>query len=87
MAANKVPGVRAALAHDEVTARLSREHHHSNVLCLGADLISEAHMKKIVEIFLQTPYGDGRHLRRVMKLLEYEQRLLGGGKGAAPQKP
>jgi ribose 5-phosphate isomerase B len=66
--ANKIHGVRAALAHDEVTARRSREHNHCNVLCLGTDLLSEDQIKKIVEIFLSTEYGDGRHARRVAKI-------------------
>jgi ribose 5-phosphate isomerase B len=68
VAANKVRGVRAALAHDEVTARRAREHNHCNVLCLGTDLLSEDQIRQIVEIFLSTPYGDGRHTRRVNKL-------------------
>jgi len=76
IAANKVRGVRAALVHDEVTARRAREHNHCNVLCLGTDLLSEDQIRQIVEIFLSTPYGDGRHARRVqkVKLLEEEER-------------
>jgi len=76
VAANKVRGVRAALAHDEVTARRAREHNHCNVLCLGTDLLSEDQIRQIVEIFLSTPYGDGRHTRRVnkLKLLEEAER-------------
>jgi ribose 5-phosphate isomerase B len=70
--ANKVDGVRAALVHDEVTARRSREHNHCNVLCLGTDLLSEDQIKKIVEIFLSTPFGDGRHARRVEKIGQVE---------------
>src|SRR4051812_42358897 len=75
IAANKVKGVRAALVHDEVTARRSREHNHCNVLCLGTDLLSEAQIRQIVEIFLSTPYGNARHARRVqkVKLLEEEK--------------
>jgi len=73
IAANKVRGVRAALAHDEVTARRAREHNHCNVLCLGTDLLSEDQIRQIVEIFLTTPYGDGRHTRRVSKLKTLEQ--------------
>src|SRR5881394_204671 len=62
--ANKVKGVRAALAHDEVTARRAREHNHCNVLCLGTDLLSEDQIRQIVEIFLATEFGEGRHARR-----------------------
>ena len=71
--ANKIHGVRAALAHDEVTARRAREHNHCNVLCLGTDLLSEDQIRKIVEIFLATPYGDGRHARRVGMIGKIEQ--------------
>src|SRR5688572_6545678 len=72
VAANKVCGVRAALAHDEVTARRAREHNHCNVLCLGTDLLSEDQVRQIVEIFLTTGFGDGRHQRRVEKLRQLE---------------
>ena len=65
VAANKIAGVRAALVHDEVTARRAREHNHCNILCLGTDLLSEDQIRYIVEIFLTTGYGDGRHARRV----------------------
>ena len=71
--ANKVRGIRAALVHDEVTARLAREYNHCNILCLGTDLLSEDHMRKIVEIFLTTATADGRHLRRVAKIKQIEQ--------------
>jgi ribose 5-phosphate isomerase B len=78
VAANKVCGVRAALAHDEVTARRAREHNHCNVLCLGTDLLSEDSIRQIVEIFLDTPFAEGRHARRVGKLraLEEEERTI-----------
>ena len=72
VAANKVKGVRAALVHDEVTARRSREHNHCNVLCLGTDLLSEAQITKIVEIFLSTNFADGRHTRRLDKIRQLE---------------
>jgi len=76
IAANKVFGVRAALAHDQVTARIAREHNHCNVLCLGTDLLSEDQVRQIVEIFLNTPFADGRHVRRIDKLrnIEIEER-------------
>src|SRR6476661_10875223 len=73
VAANKVRGVRAALVHDEVTARRAREHNHCNVLCLGTDLLSEAQITKIVEIFLDTAFADGRHTRRLDKIRQLEQ--------------
>lgn len=76
IAANKFCGVRAALVHDEVTARRAREHNHCNVLCLGTDLLSEDQIRQIVEIFLATGFADGRHTRRIEKLkaIEDEQR-------------
>lgn len=72
--ANKILGVRAALAHDEVTARLSREHNHCSVLCLGADLLGETEIRKIVQVFLSTAFTDGRHARRVAKITEIEEK-------------
>lgn len=70
IAANKVRGVRAALAHDEVTARISRAHNHCNVLCMGADLITDDQMVKIVDTFLSAELEGGRHERRVSKVNE-----------------
>ena len=73
IAANKVRGVRAALAHDEVTARISRAHNHCNVLCMGCDLLSDDQMRKIVETFLTTEFEGGRHERRVAKIDELQR--------------
>lgn len=70
IAANKVRGIRAALAHDEVTARISRAHNHCNVLCMGCDLLTDDQLKKIVDIFLSTEFEGGRHDKRVAKLDE-----------------
>jgi ribose 5-phosphate isomerase B len=71
--ANKVCGVRAALVHDELTSRRAREHNHCNVLCLGADLLSEDQVRQIVTIFLTTDFGNGRHARRVEKITQFEK--------------
>ena len=71
--ANKIKGIRAALIHDEVTARRAREHHHCNVLCIGTELLSEDHIRSIVEIFLSATFQDGRHAARVAKVMEIEQ--------------
>jgi ribose 5-phosphate isomerase B len=73
VAANKVHDIRAGLVHDEITAHRAREHNHCNVLCLGTDLLSEDQIRQIVEIFLTTPFGEGRHTRRVEKLRDYER--------------
>jgi ribose 5-phosphate isomerase B len=66
--ANKVPGVRAALCGDELTAQMSRRHNDANVLCLAADLLGEELMRRIVEVWLETHFEAGRHRRRVDKL-------------------
>lgn len=76
MAANKVPGVRAALCHDHATAINSREHNHANVLTLGAGLIGVNLAKQIVTAWLATPYGSGRHAKRVEKIMAIEKRHL-----------
>ncbi len=68
MAANKVPGVRAAMCYDEATARNSREHNGANVLTLGGKLISVEQMKKIVAAWLATELTEDRHKRRVAKI-------------------
>jgi ribose 5-phosphate isomerase B len=76
MAANKVPGVRAAMCYDQSTAANSREHNDANVLTLGAGLIGEALARQIVKTWLETPFGGGRHARRVEKITEIEGRFL-----------
>jgi ribose 5-phosphate isomerase B len=81
MVANKVPGVRAALCYDISTARNSREHNHANVLALGAGLIGENLARQIVQEWLNTPWGGGRHARRVDKIVAIEQRYLRQGEG------
>jgi len=68
IAANKVRGVRAALADSVRLARLSREHNDANVLCLGADFVSAAETRRIVSVWLRTEFTGGRHARRVRKL-------------------
>ena len=65
MAANKVPGVRAALCYDLSTAHNAREHNHANGLTLGAGMIGDALAWQIVGAFLGTEFGGGRHARRV----------------------
>ncbi|MEL7240088.1 MAG: RpiB/LacA/LacB family sugar-phosphate isomerase, partial [Planctomycetota bacterium] len=57
--ANKVAGVRAATAHDEITARVARENNHCNVLCVGVDLVSAVALKRIVDVFLSTEFAEG----------------------------
>ena len=74
IAANKVPGVRAALCYDRATARNSREHNDANVLTLGAKLISPENAREIVALWLATPFAGGRHQRRVDKIRAIEER-------------
>lgn len=74
MAANKVPGVRAAMCYDEATAVNSREHNHANVLTLGAGLIGPALARQIADTWLETPAATGRHARRVAKIMDIERR-------------
>ena len=72
IAANKVAGVRAALALDELSARLSRSHNDANVLCMSADMLGQTLLKRIVETWMETPFDGGRHTRRVAKIHEIE---------------
>ena len=76
MAANKVPGVRAALCYDQATAVNSREHNNANVLTLGAGLIGVNLARQIVETWLETSFGGGRHARRVDKIDAISDRYL-----------
>jgi ribose 5-phosphate isomerase B len=77
MVANKVPGVRAALCYDLSSAANSREHNHANVLTLGAGLVGEALAWQIVETWLATPWGEGRHARRVSMIDDLDRRYRG----------
>jgi ribose 5-phosphate isomerase B len=72
IAANKVHGVRAAPCHDSITAELSRRHNNSNVLCLSADLLGEELIERMIRIWLDTPFEEGRHARRVDKITQFE---------------
>lgn len=74
MAANKVHGVRAAMCYDHATAVNSREHNDANVLTLGAGLIGPNLARQIVDTFLTTEFGGGRHARRVNKIMAIERR-------------
>lgn len=73
IAANKVKGVRAALAWNEETAQLAREHNNANVVSIGARMHSIEDATRFVEIFLATPFSEGeRHKRRIQQLADYE---------------
>ena len=76
MAANKVPGVRAAACYDTFTARNSREHNHANVLTLGSRNTGIEVAKEIVKVWLSTTFGGGRQMRRIEKLMQVERRFM-----------
>jgi ribose 5-phosphate isomerase B len=76
MVANKVPGVRAAMAYDYASASNSREHNDANLLTLGAGLIGVNQAKLILKTFLTTEYGGGRHQKRVDKIIAVEKQYL-----------
>jgi RpiB/LacA/LacB family sugar-phosphate isomerase len=75
IAANKVPGVYAALVYNKEAAALSRQHNDSNVLVLGAKYVDEATMVQIIEIWLSTEFEGGRHLRRKEQIQEIERKF------------
>lgn len=78
MAANKVPGIRASMCYDLATAKNSREHNGANVLTLGSGMIGPNLARQIVQTWLDTPTASGRHLRRVNKIMDIEQRFING---------
>ena len=65
MAANRIPGIRAALCHEMFSARMSREHNDANVLCLGARVIGQGLAAETVRIWMTTDFAGGRHQRRI----------------------
>ncbi len=73
IAANKVPGIRAALAHDVLTARLAREHNDANVLALGGRIVTADAALQMVQTFLTTPFTGGRHQLRLDKITAIEK--------------
>jgi ribose 5-phosphate isomerase B len=73
IAANKVKGIRAALCHDELSARIARDHNDTNILCLSGDQIGEVLLRKIVEAWISTEFSGGRHQRRVNKITAIEE--------------
>jgi ribose 5-phosphate isomerase B len=75
IAANKVPGVRAANVNSEEDARLSREHNDANILALGGRSLDVESARKIVDTFLHTEFAGGRHQRRVDKISQLDRSL------------
>ena len=68
IAANKIPGIRAAPVIDETSTRLSREHNDANVLALGGRLLDAPRAERILKVWLETPFAGGRHVARVAKI-------------------
>jgi ribose 5-phosphate isomerase B len=76
IAANKVPGIRAALCYDKASARNSREHNDSNVLALGARLLTQTQAEEVLRTWIATPFAGGRHQARLQKILDIERKYL-----------
>lgn len=73
IAANKIPGIRAALCSETYSARMARAHNDANVLCMGARVIGVEVAREIVRSFLESGFEGGRHERRVQKISRLEQ--------------
>jgi len=76
IAANKVPGVRAAVVHDVTSAHFAREHNHANVLCLGSRLTGSVVAIEALEAWLNATPAQGRHVTRIAKLDELDEQLV-----------
>jgi len=75
IAANKFPGVRAALVGDATATRMAREHNDANVVVFGGGMTGKFHARELLRVFLETPFAAGRHQRRVDKITEIEREL------------
>ena len=76
LAANKVKGVRAVCAYNEMTGKFASEHDDANILCLGGKMLGELLAEKILARFLCTPFGGARHQRRLDKIEEIEKKYF-----------
>ena len=85
IAANKVPGVRAAIVHDVTSARMARQHNDANVLCVGARLLGPQVAADTVDAFLEADFEGGRHQHRIDRISELEDQA--GGKASAAAGP
>jgi len=72
IAANKIPGIRAAVVHDVETARLAREHNDANVMAMGVRTTNLDLLPAVIETFLKTGFAGGRHARRIEKIAALE---------------
>jgi ribose 5-phosphate isomerase B len=89
IAANKVHGARAALCHDEYTARLARKHNDANVLSVGARIVATELTFDILDVFLATAFEGGRHVARIEELaaIETEEATASAAAGDGPSSP
>jgi ribose 5-phosphate isomerase B len=78
--ANKIPGIRAALAHDEFTARMAREHNDANILVLGGRVLAPDLALRMVAVWLDATFEGGRHQGRLDKIARIEQENRTGGR-------
>lgn len=76
IAANKVPRIRAALCWNEETAKAAIKHNKVNVLCLSQKMTDLGEVKRMIKVWLSTPFGGGRHLRRINKIKKIEQKYI-----------
>jgi len=76
IAANKIPGIRAACCYDEFSARSSREHNNANILTLGGKVLGSELTKSILKVWLETAYAGGRHQKRLDKISDIEKKFL-----------
>jgi ribose 5-phosphate isomerase B len=76
IAANKIPGIRAALCYDKASARNSREHNDANVLTLGGRLLTLSQAEVVVRAWIETPFGGGRHQKRIDKITQLERQYF-----------
>jgi ribose 5-phosphate isomerase B len=83
MAANKIPGVRAAVVHDVTTATLARQHNHANVVCLGSRVVGPAVAIDALVAFLSATEERGRHDGRLAKLAALDRELVHTNEGTA----
>lgn len=72
IAANKVKGIRCALCTSEYQAEMTRRHNDTNILAIGANCVDDDLRNKIISIWLTTEFEGGRHLRRILKVSDYE---------------
>ena len=83
MAANKIPGIRAAVVHDVTTATLARQHNHANVVCLGSRIVGPSVAVDALVAFLAAAEEHGRHDGRIVKLAHLDRELVHLSEGMA----